>query len=174
MTEDVEINRKNIFYIFLDIDGVLNNETYTLKCYEKHKQPMSMNWVPFDPKCIDNLYILCNMIKQLNMKPLIVLSSTWRLHEIDIEIVKARLAEYGLRIYDKTPYIDQERGKEIDYWLKQHNDYIDYLILDDESFDITGDLKQHLIKTTYKSGFNRRQLIKTREYLKIHYMEKEV
>ena len=42
--------------IFLDVDGVLNNASYTKKCYRKNgHKPMSMYCVPFDPYNLKNL-----------------------------------------------------------------------------------------------------------------------
>ena len=91
-----------IYYIFLDIDGVLNDEVHIEKCYEMNGgYPMHMNHVPFDPKALANLMDLVKKIRKVG-EPRIVLSSTWRLHEIDMEIVDARIAEYGLSLFDKT------------------------------------------------------------------------
>ncbi len=130
-----------IYYIFLDIDGVLNDEVYIEKCYDMNGgYPMSMSYVPFDPKALSNLMNLVQKIRLVSDgEPRIVLSSTWRLHETDTEIVKARIAEYGLRLFDKTPYIHSERGLEIKSFLsKQNLDENDYkfVILDDDKFDI--------------------------------------
>lgn len=143
----------NIIYIFLDIDGVLNNENYIKECYERNgHHAMHMNHVPFDPKCLNNLMILCQEIEKLGYAVQIILSSTWRLHEIDYEIVNARLAEYGLSLKDKTPYISGNRGKEILDFLKNHNNYIDYIILDDDAFDILELHPNKLIRTSFKTG----------------------
>lgn len=130
-----------IYYIFLDIDGVLNDEVYIEKCYDMNGgYPMSMSYVPFDPKTLFNLMNLVQKIRLVSdEEPRIVLSSTWRLHETDTGIVKARIAEYGLRLFDKTPYIHSERGLEIKSFLsKQNLDENDYkfVILDDDKFDI--------------------------------------
>lgn len=126
-----------IYYIFLDIDGVLNDEVHIEKCYEMNGgYPMSMNHCPFDPKALTNLMNLVKRIREVG-EPRIVLSSTWRLHEIDMEIVSARIAEYGLRLFDKTPYIYSQRGLEIKDYLSSHQeeDY-KFVILDDDKFDI--------------------------------------
>lgn len=135
-----------IYYIFLDIDGVLNDEVHIEKCYEMNGgYPMSMNHVPFDPKALTNLMNLVKKIREVGA-PRIVLSSTWRLHEIDMEIVSARIAEYGLRLFDKTPYIHSQRGMEIKAFLERMSEehpveeYPDeefkFVILDDDKFDI--------------------------------------
>ena len=75
------------FYIFLDVDGVLNNETYTVSCYERHHKSMHMNHVPFDPKCLNNLMILVQSLEKLGFEVKIILSSTWRLSNIDYELL---------------------------------------------------------------------------------------
>lgn len=152
-----------VFYIFLDIDGVMNNETYFMECFERHhiKGIMSMNCFPFDPKCLMNLMYLSQYIETFDYKPVIILSSTWRLNQIDIEIVNSRLAEYGLRITDKTPNIDGKRGNEILQWLKEKGNNTDkYIILDDEVSDITINHNEiHIVNTNFTYGFEPEKLV---------------
>ncbi len=141
--------------IFLDIDGVLNDMDYIEECYKKHHQPMSMDFVPFDPKCLKNLRLIYDWILDNNNEPLVVLSSSWRLNERSHYIVNARLAEYGIYVQETTPYINQERGKEILDWLEKH-DHLDspFVILDDDAFDIEihKELKKHFVRTTFQHG----------------------
>ena len=142
--------------IFLDVDGVLNNENYIDKCYERHHQSMSMDFVPFDPKCLSNLRRLYDYILDKGDEPLIVLSSTWRLGDKSFYIVNTRLAEYGIYIEHYTPYIHSERGIEIIQWLTDNNHLTSpFVILDDDSFDIIchPELKNHLVHTKFKNGF---------------------
>lgn len=144
----------NLVYIFLDIDGVLNSFQYLEYCYKRHHKPMSMNHTPFDPNCLENLMILVQTIERNNYIVQIILSSTWRLSEIDYEIVNARLAEYGLRLEGKTPRIEQQRGLEIKEFLKDKN-YLNYIILDDESFDILQYHSSHLVTTNPVTGLDK-------------------
>lgn len=156
------------FYVFLDIDGVLNDEKYIVKCWNKNgNKAMYMNHVPFDPKCLNNLMKLCFYIEKFNYEPKIILTSTWRLHDVDYEIVDARLAEYGLHLSGKTKCINHNRGKEIADYIKisSHNCYM-FLILDDESFDIKSYFPHQLIQTDFKTGFNRKCLNKAKEYIR--------
>lgn len=130
-----------IYYIFLDVDGVLNDQIHIEECYEMNGgYPMSMDYVPFDPKALTNLMNLVKKIRLVSSEePRIVLSSTWRLHEVSTEIVSARIAEYGLRLFDKTPYIHSERGIEIQSFLSKQDikeDDYKFVILDDDKFDI--------------------------------------
>lgn len=145
---------KELVFIFLDVDGVLNNENYIVKCYNKHHKPMSMNHVPFDPKCLNNLMILVQQIQQLDYDVNIILSSTWRLNEIDYNIVDARLAEYGLSLNGKTSYIDGIRGIEIKDFL-QDKCYTNFIILDDDIFDIQDYFPNNLVKTNFKTGLTK-------------------
>lgn len=160
-------NKSLLIYIFLDIDGVLNSENYLEKCYRKHHKPMSMNQVPFDPKCLNNLMILVQTIEK-HYQVKIILSSTWRLHDIDYEIVDARLAEYGLHLSDKTPIINQERGKEIKSYLEcSEQKCNNFLILDDEDFDILEYFPHNIVKTNFRTGFNKKCLKQSLKLLNI-------
>ena len=48
---------------------------------------------------------------------------------------------------DKTPFIDNERGKEIKQYLSEHRNIEDYILLDDVVFsDFDDELLSHLIK----------------------------
>ena len=50
-------------------------------------------------------------------------------------------------LFDKTPFIDNERGKEIKQYLAEHKDIEDYILLDDVIFpDFDDELLEHLIK----------------------------
>lgn len=151
--------RKKILYLFLDVDGVLNNEKYIVKCYEKHHKPMHMNHVPFNPTCLSNLMVLIQSLGTLNYDVKIILSSTWRLDNISYEIVNARLAEYGLKITDCTPYIDGNRGIEIKKFLSDKL-YDELLILDDDDFDIKPYYPNNLVKTNFKNGLTKDKVTK--------------
>lgn len=146
-------NNASIIYIFLDVDGVLNSENYIIKCYKKHHKPMSMNCVPFDPKCLNNLMKLVQIIEN-HFEVKLVLSSTWRLSEIDYEIVNARLAEYGLKLSGKTPNLRAIRGEEIMSYLSDKF-YNDIIILDDDINDIINFYPHNVIKTNFKTGFTK-------------------
>lgn len=156
------------YYIFLDVDGVLNDEVYIEECYEKNGgYPMSMNHVPFDPKALTNLM---NLVKEIRLygEPHIILSSTWRLHEVDMEIVNARIAEYGLRLEGKTPYIHSNRGEEIQDFLSglSVNDYR-FVILDDDKFDIENIYPDNLVYINRLYGLSSEDVDKALEILEI-------
>lgn len=146
-----------IIYIFLDIDGVLDNEDYWWECYNRHhvKGIMSMDNWPLDPKCLLNLMLLYQYIDQKGFTPKIILSSTWRLSDISTAIVNCRLAEYGMIVYDKTTNEVDSRGYQIQTYLQEQPNYYNYIILDDEIMDIvTYHNEDNIIHTTFKEGFN--------------------
>ena len=110
--------------IFLDIDGVLNtSETYIQrrKEYEKTKR-----WnVEIDLERVARLKYIINMTGAK-----VVLSSSWRLmgeFKDGKFILKSKhlsqlidiFNSFGIKIYDITPYINQERNIEIKEWLKK-------------------------------------------------------
>lgn len=161
------MEENNIFYIFLDVDGVLNNEDYIEECWNRHHKPMHMNHVPFDPKCLNNLMCLNHFLQSKGFDVKIILSSTWRLHEIDYEIVNARIAEYGMTLSGKTPYIHMERGREILDFLSDKK-YKDYLVIDDEIKDIVSLIDESkIIHTEFKTGLTQSLLYKFIDYYNI-------
>ena len=152
--------------IFLDVDGVLNNASYIKKCYKrsinKKKTIYSGKNVPFDPH---NLKNLAKIVNKTGAK--IVLSSTWRIFKSHIYVLEARLAEYGLRIYDKTDNINMIKGAEITEWLKQHRDIENYVVIDDEEYNLSNFIdNKHLVIVDSKYGLTFGDRIKAIEKLK--------
>lgn len=138
--------------IFLDIDGVLNNEYSESRCGK---------YIGIDDDKVE-------LLKQIVDKTgaIIVLSSTWRLGttrygqslEHHHEYMNEKLGKYGLGIYDVTPELSQYgdlRGKEINIWLQEHKDLNieSWIVLDDEFFlDFNlpqYDILDHWVKTDY-------------------------
>ena len=150
--------------IFLDIDGVLNNMNYWNECFKRHhiKGIMSMHCFPFDPKCLNNLMKLNQELQKQNYNVKIVLSSTWRLNQVDIEIVNSRLAEYGMRIFATTISLSSgNRGLEIKNFLdnEKYEKAENFLIIDDEIKDIQEQFEEkYIIHTDFNTGFDSKKL----------------
>jgi hypothetical protein len=142
-------------YIFLDIDGVLNNKNHYHKMHKKYGGRFACEDMPFYPRSLKNLKWIIERTGGKN-KTKIVLSSSWRMSNNCMIVLKARLAEYGIRL-DKnlvTPRINGERGLEIKTWL-DNNATIDdsYVIIDDEINDIsTYFLKGCIVHTNWTKG----------------------
>ena len=151
-------------YIFLDCDGVLNNKRYIEKCYRRNgHKPMSMYCTPFAP------YNLKNLAKNVRKTGAnIVLTSTWRLDKEHMAVLRARLAEYGLKIYDQTSNFGMNRGAEISEWLKEHSKgKKSFVIIDDDTFDILPFFdRKYIIQTNTKYGLTFGDRIKAIKVLK--------
>ena len=134
-------------YIFLDIDGVLNNKDHYSKQHKKYKARYFCEDMPFNPRSLKNLY---KIVKKTNAK--LILTSSWRHSTNALTVLKSRLAEYGLKIDDVTEDDpDHSRGKEIVNYLQKNcmlrEMYFDnqkylfpvefsFIIIDDEVYDI--------------------------------------
>lgn len=71
--------------------------------------------MPFNPRSLKNLRRIVDITKGK-----IVLTSSWRLSDRCMIVLKARLIEYGLKIFSQTERLDGNRGNEITQWLKDN------------------------------------------------------
>ena len=151
--------------IFLDIDGVLNNQKHTVELCdnllgrEQYYEIMrEIGEIPFD-------YRSCKLIQQLAMETgaKIVLYSTWRLNPASIDI----LSKYAkIEIYDKTPCISvsYSRGLEIQQWLENHPMVTNYVIIDDD-MDMLESQMSHFVHIDNMIGFIKENLVQCKEIL---------
>lgn len=134
--------------IFLDIDGVLNEDTTPTRTKSR---------VIFIDQ--DKLMRLKRIVDATGAK--IVLSSTWR-HDRDDARYNGDFLELreafqtgGLDFCDYTPVdaTGAHRGMEIKAWLSLHPEVDRYIILDDELFDFEEcGLLPRLVKTVFWDG----------------------
>jgi hypothetical protein len=156
------------FYVFLDIDGVMNDYEYWFKLKEKHGNAAVMKYqnYPFNPNSLNNLMLLNKELQHKQYAMRIVLSSTWREDIISKAIVESRLAEYGIMIFDITPELERlpldklmsHRSFEIKKWLERHQNPLNYLVLDDDSDIINNFEEKHYVNTNPQYGFNDEKL----------------
>lgn len=139
--------------IFLDIDGVLNYLDFWYK-----RRLEFENTGKFGPSFDEEkIKILAEIVQETGAK--IVLSSTWRggfIKENDKlvpkpgfdDCVELNLAfeKYGLEMYDKTTGKGHIRQEQIKEWL-MHNEVESFVVIDDDTFDLTDFLGKELIKT---------------------------
>lgn len=134
--------------VFLDIDGVLNDDT--------------------TPSRTKSRLIFVDREKLLRLKRIvaatgakIVLSSTWRYdrdnsaYNGDFLELQEAFRQVGLEFYSFTPedVYGIRRGMEIKAWLGLHPEVNRYIILDDELFDFEQrGLLSRLIKTEFGNG----------------------
>lgn len=133
--------------IFLDIDGVLNNELWYKERSKLSKAGELKNQTEkeYDLSNLDpeNVAILSGLIVETGAK--VVISSTWRKGH-KLEYLQELLEEKGFcgEIVGYTPVFhytcngkfkgNAPRGLEIQQWLKEHGEEVtNYIILDDDS-----------------------------------------
>lgn len=134
----------SIKVIFLDVDGVLNSRKtvrrtaggYTFVGNNQMKR-------------------LRHIISKTGAK--VVLSSDWRYdrdnpkYNSDFLELEKELLKYGIRLYGFTPELPStHRGREIDCWLKEHDEVSNFVILDDRT-DIEPN-KDHWVQTAMNRG----------------------
>ena len=141
--------------IFLDIDGVLNNNETFQQAPEKYAAGIALELALIN---LELCYKVSLIVKETGAK--IVLSSTWRIKP-DIEQI---LATFGLTVSGKTPcrLAYCIRGHEIGLWL-QKNKVDTFVILDDES-DM-GNYMSHLVQTNEVMGITDKDVEKAIEIL---------
>ena len=147
--------------IFLDIDGVMNSESYYKTVNTKQK-----NFSRFNPISVN---IISKLIKEFDIK--IVISSLWRFamkKELSQELKSSGLVNHLHKDWS-TPIIQpSHRGKEIKLWLDSHPDITDFLILDDDE-DILPEHTSRHIKTTLADGLQEEHYFKAREILEQYF-----
>ena len=126
--------------IFLDIDGVLNNDGY----FERTKNE-KQNRIELDD---ENIKYLKEIIDLTGAK--VVVTSTWKELRIYNELI-SYLKNFGIEVYDKTVHMSYNRGDEIREYLSTH-EIDNFIILDDEIFKDFNELISHLVKTDFYNG----------------------
>lgn len=129
--------------IFLDLDGVLNSYEYCYKIKDLNIEGIESE---ID---VEKVKLLKRAKEAVNAT--VVLISSWRYTKKAQEL-KELLAKYEI-ITDSTPFMNNERGKEIKQWLAEHKNVEDFVILDDEIFpSYDEELMKKLIKMSDENG----------------------
>lgn len=144
--------------IFLDVDGVLNDLSWSKQQIERIKQQKTHERCEINPACVARL---ARIVRRTGAK--IVLSSTWRhLKDSDDAEIKRMwqylvdsLAQQDMTILDCTPVLPGNRPEEIASWLLYRKAEVEtFVILDDDftakDYEPYG-LDKHLVKTEYFS-----------------------
>lgn len=152
-------------YIFLDVDGVLNSETYLITA--------ARNKTFHDQVNEENVKHLAHIFNDDPENTKIILSSSWRhMRPTDerYKILVEKLAKYGMVISDKTGAFDYfyynlaincewTRDLEILDYVNRHFHIDDtFVVLDDENVDTYKLLKYHFVRTTFETGLTKNQV----------------
>lgn len=167
-------------YIFLDIDGVLNNTRNTIETFETLGRKKAYEIIHKDLDIWDDvsLRLICKIINLYLNEITVVISSTWRLNTRGIEKIVEKLSIYcdleQVKI-DKTGRdADMNRGNEIEEYITRHNLLNEkYVVIDDDTADIIGekyngkiDYKKHFVWCDHNNGFKEIEYNKTLKILK--------
>lgn len=131
--------------IFLDVDGVLNSRQWYINNHNRHPERCGAD-TAINPRFVRNLKKIVNKTKAK-----VVLSATCRqeVKKSKHHYLRRIFKQYGIEIYDYTPYTGMERGIDIQEWLNRHLDVTNIVILDDDS-DMCH-LEEYLVKTKFGS-----------------------
>ena len=161
--KEVKIIKQKI--IFLDIDGVLNGYNFwsllgwKLACLSHSEYIKDWYRNISDVSGVHERKVkkLSKIVKSTNAK--VVMSSTWRgmfwkvpynekTH--DQKKLVDLLDKYSIEVIDITPKSpDGRRDKEILEWLSKHEDEVEnFVILDDERFDLECFVDSNLVQTS--------------------------
>ena len=154
-------------YIFLDVDGVLNQESQW-----KHMFTL-------DDYCVKEFAAFAKNISEGN--PRVILTSTWKngydnagKHSEPVKRLINTLNEYGIKIIGKTNINDKgDRAKEINEFIKEHNlEPKKVFVIDDDKSIFKSPLLDNVafIISNSKTGFrNKIEKSSPIEYLKRFY-----
>ena len=121
--------------LFLDIDGVVNNE---------HTRKKFGDFITLDPA---RVALVQRIVRNTGCE--IVLSSSWRLFQLGRDEVERNVCKFA----DITPFLraGTPRGYEIKAWLTRHPQVEHHAILDDAD-SILPEHRANFFQTTWESG----------------------
>ena len=110
---------KQNFYVFLDIDGVLNDWKYLQYYFDKNPDEKGGTITRFNPTSIFALNYLIEKLEQ-DYNVTLVISSTWRSNMVEtVKILKEQNLKYDKQIENiGFNYKQNYRGKEILKYLE--------------------------------------------------------
>jgi hypothetical protein len=138
--------------LFLDIDGVL----VTRNAWAKFGPIRDMFGHIFDPDAVAQLK---RVIDETRAR--IVVSSSWKCVPGSNGLAEMRMlwASRSLPgdVFSVTPNVSSdERGEEIDMWLRTNEEPIEqFAIVDDDVMGITNFQMSHFVKTNFKDGLTK-------------------
>lgn len=143
--------------LFLDIDGVLNSKIYYKYIYKPEEGHSR-----FDPYCV---VLIKRLVEEFLLK--IVITSTWRngiAERLMNELEESKLIPYLHEDWHTPILRPVNRGREIQLWLDEHPEIIDYIIIDDNENLLEYQLNK-FVKTDSYAGMAQMQYQQARNLL---------
>lgn len=164
--------------IFLDIDGVLNSDNYMHELIDKNIHEYENDIYQFIDENAVN--IIVNLCKQYDLK--LVITSSWRHYNLKSTLEWFNKEE-NKKLHPLIPYIIgitprlfewhddgsvdfEDRGYEIDFWIEEQKEPIEYVILDDDT-DMLESQKDNFIQINHKTGLTNDYLYNIKNILDI-------
>ena len=134
---------KPTLYVFLDVDGVLNNTS----AFELNKDTI---FVLSHENLVAYQFLVDKLKTKYEIK--VILSSTWRMYKTGLNKISKFSKRYnGLKLYGKTPESYDRRDVEIKRFCDDHRiNYENILIIDDDP--IVNELYKRHLKTNCFDG----------------------
>lgn len=148
-------------YLFLDVDGVLNCSA-SFKKDKDNGVMFSDTWGDLNRRNLLCLKYFTSHTPNIS----IVLSSSWRGHELHERKLRMVFREMGIPEWiDITPKLHDYRGKEIQWWMDEHSVKKKDIVIFDDDCDMLH-LNDRLVKTSFRfDGLCYRHLKKAWEIL---------
>lgn len=141
-------------FIFLDIDGVLNNTSY-------HESESDLSY-PLSAFCKDNVKAFNDLMKDIpEIK--VIISSSWRT-DSNLQNIFDRIG-LNVKIFGITPFISDDRSVEIKEYLNDKKDY-SYCIIDDIDYFDNDEQKDNFILINERIGFRDSDIDRVKKILK--------
>lgn len=149
-----------ILYLFLDVDGVLNDTSYWEKFKKKNPElsDLKIPYIPFNPRSLRNLKKLKDELRRKNIKMEIVLNSSWKDYYVNQYVLKIRLIDYGIKFENERPdkiYGNIDKERDVKEFLKTKVNTNKYIVIDDSNLNFE---EKHFVKTDMKSGFTNKKM----------------
>ena len=168
--------------IFLDIDGVLNSVVFAEENYKRTGKPLFM-YDFLDPEAVNTFVEFLKAHDDIRL----VIDSSWRYgdYDKDLEFFKttglAPIVPYIVGVTARS--LKGHRGLEINHFLEHHNDdklvkvnlflqgdkfdISDYVVVDDDDFDISDNLKDNFVHVDNYTGLTEADYSKIKFILNI-------
>ena len=129
-------------FLFLDIDGVLNNTNY-------HESESDLSY-PLSAFCKDNIKSFNKLMDEISDIK-VVISSSWRV-DSNLQNIFDKVG-LNVKIFDITPSLSDDRSVEIKEYLKDKTNY-SYCIIDDINYFNNDEQKDNFVLINDRIGFS--------------------
>ena len=156
---------KNI-YIFLNIDGVLNNMNFFRNERKlDYPRPRDDLFNEISNNNVWDFYILLETLFNMDYQIHFMLNSTWAKYEYKRKQLDGLFNLFDLPKLESFDFIQNKQMSILNYMQKHNLSYKDILIIDDENMYDDTNLLQRYVQTNVYDGFNLESMYKAIEII---------